>query len=211
MERHFNSRNEAIIRVVNLRGDDADGRVGIAHLPHEQACLLVEVQLDASLAPAGLLNHLHRMIVNADRGKARTPLELLLETRWKRQSTVHLGARQISSRKRKYAHQLVVCSDPAVSAVVRTDAVSALQMNDRGELIGGIGVDVDGDLLRDAVKAFVASLGDKALELGELRRSANRLEVFVQNLVGGNFGGLCRPAFCNFNLVRIIRRDAVLV
>ena len=36
VERHLDSRDDAIIRVVDLCGNDAHGRVAIAYLPHEK-------------------------------------------------------------------------------------------------------------------------------------------------------------------------------
>src|ERR1700730_2446414 len=40
---HFHSRDIAIIGVFNVHGNEADPSVGIAHLPHQQARLLVKV------------------------------------------------------------------------------------------------------------------------------------------------------------------------
>src|ERR1700733_4413057 len=102
-----------------------------------------------------------------------------------------------------------------MSAVEGADAVSMLRMDNSGELIGGIGKDFDGNLLRKGVVTLVSSLGDKAGKLGKLRRSANRLDVLIYNWIGGTLADRgCRGVggvACNFDQVWIIWRCAVLL
>ena len=43
VERNLDSRDHAIVRVIDLRGNDAHGGVAIAHLPQENPRLLVEI------------------------------------------------------------------------------------------------------------------------------------------------------------------------
>src|SRR6267143_2340050 len=61
-ERHPHARDVAVVRVVDLRRDDADGRVDEADLPHEKARLAVEVQLGAGCASCRVLDDLNGLV-----------------------------------------------------------------------------------------------------------------------------------------------------
>ena len=99
-----------------------------------------------------------------------------------------------------------------VSAVVSGDAVSVLRMNDGGELIGRLGKNFKGNLFRIRVEALVGPLADKTGELGDLRRSADGLDVFVDYFIGRELVRRGRPAFAyDFHSVRIVGFDAVLI
>ena len=76
------------------------------------------------------------------------------------------------------------------------DAVSVLRMDDRGELIGGLGKNFKGNLFLIAVESLVGPLGNKAGELGDLRRSADGLDVFVQYFIGGELVRQAAPRLC---------------
>ena len=183
-ERYFDTADSPVVRIVNLRGNDADRGVDEMDLPHEKARLTVKVQLGAGVTPGRILDHFNRAIVDADGREARPPLELLFDPRGKQQRGIHLGAFEISSRQREDAHQFVRRSDPTVVAVVGRDAVSVLRMDNGRQLIGRAGKNVYRHLHRERVVSLVRALGNKTRELGKLRRSANGLNVLVENLVG---------------------------
>ena len=85
-------------------------------------------------------------------------------------------------------------------------------MDDGGELIGGVGKNVDGNFLVESVVSLVDSLGNEAGELGKLCGSANRRVVLVKNLISGRLVGRpLRGVAYDLNPVRIIRRNAVLI
>src|ERR1700691_3922761 len=63
-ERDLHSVCVAVIRVIDLRGKQAESSVAITDQPHEQARLSVEIQMDRRLAVA--LAHHHESVVVAD-------------------------------------------------------------------------------------------------------------------------------------------------
>src|SRR5437016_4691099 len=69
-ERHFNTPDIAVIRIIHAGWDHADDRIDIADLAYEQAALTVEVQLRSGVAFGAVLDNLDRTLVNAHRRKA---------------------------------------------------------------------------------------------------------------------------------------------
>src|ERR1043166_3672362 len=98
-----------------------------------------------------------------------------------------------------------------MTAVIRTDTIPVLCVDDCGELVGRFGEDFDWDLFGERVVSLISALGDKAGEFDNLRCSANRANVLIENLVSRNLCRLC-PSFADdFNFIWIIRRSAVLL
>ena len=52
-----------------------------------------------------------------------------------------------------------------------------LRVHDSGQLIGRVGKNFDGNLLRIGFESLIAPLGNEAGELGKLRGSANGLDI----------------------------------
>src|SRR5207253_1002678 len=94
------------------------------------------------------------------------------------------------------------------AAIERGGVVSVLSMSDRRHLRGCPGVDLVRHFRVIGIVAFIGSSGDEARQGTQLLITADRLYVFVQNLIGCWF---LRRIGNDFNQIWIFRRDAVLV
>src|ERR1700730_5998348 len=84
------------------------------------------------------------MIVDGDFREASAPVaEFLLDLGGERKLRVHSGALQLPTRQRVQRHRLVERSDPSGAAVAGRSTISERRINDRREVIGGLGKDFD--------------------------------------------------------------------
>src|ERR1700737_2502165 len=82
-------------------------------------------------------------------------------------------------------------------------------MSGRGALARSFGKNFHGDLFKLRVEPRVSSLCRKAIELGQLLCTADRLEKLVNNLRGG--GGRLGSPRDNFNFIGIFRRGITVL
>src|SRR5579863_10738267 len=111
--------------------------------------------------------------------------EGLLDSRWKSESRVQLGAIQIPSGQIEYRHRSVGGwrRNPSRAPIVGGRAVSPGRMDDGGELSRRFGEDLQRLLL---IRIPLGSaLGSKAGEAFQSLCPAERLNIFIQNLIGG--------------------------
>ena len=165
----------------------------LAYEPHQQARIHVEVQLDRG--PPGAGSSLDdEDIAIVDRGWRPHALiaEGLLDLRRKREIRLHFGAGRIISCKGKDRDRCggVGRRRPAGAAVVRRGAVSAVSVDNRGPLTRSFGIHFYW-VLFEIVIPLLAPLGDKAGEVGNPLRHAERLDVLVKNLIAEGTLGAC--------------------
>lgn len=97
---------------------------------------------------------------------------------------------------------------PSDVTVVGCGAVSRSRVCDRGALTLSIDKEVERNLILKCVVSLVGPLANKALEAGHPLCAAERLDVFIQNLIGGK---TLRSVLTNLNFVWIVWRSAVLL
>src|SRR3984957_10909247 len=129
--------------------------------------------------------------------------ELPLNPSRERECRVHSGGLQLRAGQLEQRHRLNDRRDPGGVAVVGRGVNSESSMDDRGELIGGFGKHLYGNFFGVRIEPGVSTLCSEAGELGQLLRPAQRVDIPVENLVGG---GPCGTLPADLNRIRIFRR-----
>jgi hypothetical protein len=162
-----------------------DDRIGEAHLPHEQAGLLVEVQLyGRASAVGGPLHDDHILIVNAARTYQRSRYGLL-DSRRKGEHCVQPDAIQVSTRIADHRKWFIRGrrSHPSIIAIASRGPVSEVGVHDHGALIWSLHINVHRRL--GFRIPFVRALEDDAGDRRCFLRSSDCLEILVKDLIGG--------------------------
>src|SRR5204862_7769359 len=145
---------------------------------------LVKIQVEGGLPGVGSLKN--RDVLVVDGSRIGPPLaECLLDPCGKRQRRLDLGALQISSGERKQRQRFLYCRYPTGTAVISCNSVRKSRMGDDRALSRSFGKNFHGNFRVVRVKSRICPLGCIAGEARQLWRSAERLDVFVENFVGG--------------------------
>src|ERR1700739_2278674 len=127
------------------------------------------------------------MSVNA-RGRESTPkiVEIFPYPGGEKHLRVQLRAVEFSSRQRFHRKDRIGHRDPAVVAVESGDVLCFLRtVHDRGALPRGFRKNFYRYLTQIGVKARVGPFGGKASNRGQSLCPAERLNIFVEDLIGG--------------------------
>ncbi len=127
---------------------------------------------------------------------------------------VHPGAVQFASRQLELRHRGARLFDPAHLAIKRANAVSPLRViledDLRGALIGSFGENLEAATAAQRFVTFTGAGGDEAGEAGDLLGSAERRNIFVDNLGASRLTGSGRDDVIFFvvgSAVESIERD----
>src|SRR5262245_25620750 len=184
LERHLDTGDVPIIIEVELRRHAAHRRVGVANDPSEQARLHVEIQRRGETAGAGALENIDRAAGDFTRQR-RTPVgEQLPDPARYGQLRVQPGAIQFSSGQVHHGHRSDRRREPAVVTVEGHRLVAELLVDDQRALVGSFDIEFDRALEASSEQSGRALAGI-ARELRQALGPANRLDVLVENLVGG--------------------------
>src|SRR6185369_14177127 len=156
-ERELDAVDVAIVGVVHLCRNAADGGRAVAHYTHQQSSLGVEVERREEAARAAALHHLHFFIADAiERANAPTA-ERCLDLPGERQQRIEPGAVEFASGQVVGREQTARGFDPTGAAVVGAGAVAALRVIFEGDLRGALIRGLRENLKRTAAaEAFVA-------------------------------------------------------
>src|SRR5688572_17951025 len=115
--------------------------------------------------------------------------EGFLNLRGEGQLRIDSGAVQLTSSKRILRHDGERCRHPPAAAVEGADGVLALdtlrELDDRGALIRRFREDLNRAPASKPAEPLACSRRDEAGDARQPLRAAKRLQVFVENLLGG--------------------------
>src|SRR5262249_52074807 len=172
---HSSSGDIPVIAVVHLYRYPPDDRIGEAHLPHQQAGLLIEVQLYGRASTVGgPLDEHHILIVNGGRTYYRSRYGLL-DSRRKGEHGVQPDAVQISTGITDHRKWFIRSrrSHPSIIAIASRGPISGVRMHDHGALIWSLNINVHRRL--GFCIPFVCALEDHAGDGGCFLRTSDCL------------------------------------
>ena len=206
----FDSVHVAIIGVVDLGGNAANGRLAIAHHAKKKAGLLIEIQRGVNAVRASALHHVDQPVLPnshgfiffhglagrrrqiADGGRhAHAPIRKnALDLSGKGKLCVQLRAIQLAAGQLVFAENGQWCAQPGFVAVEGSDAVAAFRLfwkdDGRGALIREFRDDLDLSSLSKATEAHAGTGGHVAFHLGRQALSpSDCLDVLVEDFLGG--------------------------